>query len=141
MNAAHTAEKAGALETKRGRVHVVTGDRLLVEALKGLLQEQGWELRVHPSVQDLSAAAAEHGNAVAVLDWLRADGMLGEQGRERLRALTERVPLVLLVPPRWLRLLAAERLGVAALLPKPVPLARLVQTLSALAPSNRAVAH
>ena len=66
---------------------------------------------------------------MALLDWTMAEGLLADEHRPGLRALAHLVPIVLMVPGRWARLLRAEDLGAAALLAKPFSVSELLAAL------------
>jgi DNA-binding response OmpR family regulator len=115
-----------------GRVLLLEHDPSLREMLEAALGDEGY--RVEPCASLAAVAAgAGGGDAVAVADcwagWRRA---FTAADRRQLAAANARAPLVLLPNQAWAAAMAAEDLGVAAVLPKPFDLAMLLGTVARL---------
>jgi DNA-binding response OmpR family regulator len=101
------------------RVLLVIRDARLRGALDATLRAHGIHVVQCASVGDLGSSASREAGEVALLDWSLTEGLLTEEHRPDLRTLGRLVPIALLVPGPWRRLLSAEDLGVAVLVPKP----------------------
>jgi DNA-binding NarL/FixJ family response regulator len=127
--------RAGAVA--RGlRVLVVVRDARLGAAIGATLRQHGAEVVACASVAALGAAVSHQPREVGLLDWSMADGLLTEEHRGDLHHLGRLVPIVLLVPSRWARLLSAEEFGVARVLPKSSGADALLEALISAAPSE-----
>lgn len=115
------------------RVLVVVRDRRLRDAIDAILHSDGIEVVHCASVAALGASVMRRSREVVLLDWSKAEGLLTEAQRDDLRLLCRLVQVVLLVPDRWSRLLKAEDLGVARVLPKGCESDTLLATLASAA--------
>lgn len=115
--------------TSRCPVHLLLGDRAMRDLLTELLSEDGWTVEQHSTLLGLWSAASETEGSVAVVDWSKTEGMLAEKNRDQRALLAQQVPIVVLVPAGWTRLLSAADLGVAALVPRPFDLSMLLDAL------------
>ncbi len=121
------------------RVFLVERDSRLREAIESVLQAEGIGVVRCDGVTNLFEAATGAAGEVALLAWTAASGMLGEDQRPRLQALSGLVPLVLMVPSSWRKLVTAEQLGVAGVLAKPFGADALIAALE-VAVARRRVA-
>ena len=101
------------------KVLLVERDSRLREAIESVLEAEGIAVVRCATLEELVESATGADDEVALLAWTAAGGLLGEEQRPRLRALSERVPLVLMVPSSWRKLITAGQLGVAGVLAKP----------------------
>jgi hypothetical protein len=113
------------------QAHLVVRDSRLRALLARVLSEGSWSVVAETSVLQLSRSI-EGSGGVAVLDWTMADGLLTDEHRCDLARLTRRIPLVVLVPEKWLRQMSAEDFGVAALVPKGWAAEALLPALEAI---------
>lgn len=103
------------------------------------LQENDWAVHVVSSLVDVLKPPADNEMpSAAILDWSLLNGLLLEARRAELVELSEKIPLVLLVPQNWLRFLSAQQTGSAALLPKPFEADELFQAIEAAQARRRA---
>ena len=121
------------------RVLVVVRDARLRSAVDATLRANGMQVVHCDSVESVAKSISGSPGEVVLLDWSKTGGLLTEERRADMRDLCRRTPVVLLVPERWMRLVTAEQLGVAALLPKTSGMASLVEALiSAAGADSRA---
>ena len=121
------------------RVLVVVRDARLRSAVDAALRTLGLQVVHCESVDNVGSSISGAPGEVVLLDWSMTGGLLTEGRRADMRELCQRTPVVLLVPERWMRLVTAEQLGVAALLPKTSGMASLVEALiSAAGADSRA---
>jgi DNA-binding NtrC family response regulator len=111
------------------RVLVVVRDARLRAAMDATLRAYGLQVVDCESVEHAAASITGGPGEVVLLDWSKTEGLLTSLRRAEMRQLCGQTPIVLLVPERWLRLVTAEELGVAKLLPKTSGLAGLVEAL------------
>jgi DNA-binding response OmpR family regulator len=121
----------GESQTYARRVHLVVRDARLRAIITRVLSDGGWWVDAEANVRQLWSSI-EGTSGVAVLDWTMADGLLTDEHRHDLSRLTRRIPLVVLVPEKWLRQMSAEDFGVAALVPKGWASEALLPTLEEL---------
>jgi hypothetical protein len=69
--------------------------------------------------RDLFAQPLPSGS-VAILDWAKSDGLLSQEQHSVFRRLADLLPVVILVPQGWLRMLNADTVGVAIVRAKPL---------------------
>ena len=106
------------LKPQRTRqAHLLVRDPRLRALLARVLCDGGWGVVTEATLRHL-CSGSEGTSGVAVLDWTMAAGLLTDEHRHDLAKLTRRIPLVVLVPEKWLRQMSAEDFGVAALVPK-----------------------
>jgi DNA-binding response OmpR family regulator len=111
----------------RRRLLLVEDDRPTYSALRGILSLKGWDVRVATSVREGLEAATDGPYSAVVLDLMLPDG----QGEAVLSEFRQRwgdsAPVVVTTglsdPPR---IEAVSRMGVAAVLRKPIHLADLL---------------
>ena len=111
------------------RVLVVVRDTRFRAAVDAALRAVGLDVVHCASVGALAGSITRRCGEVVLLDWSKTDGLLTAEHRAEMRQLCQATPVVLLVPERWTRLLTAEELGVARLLPKNSGLQSLLEAL------------
>jgi DNA-binding response OmpR family regulator len=115
------------------RVLVVVRDARLRASVDAALRAHGLQVVDCGSVEHVAAGATGGPGEVVLLDWSKTEGLLTNERRAEMRQLCRQMPILLLVPERWLRLITAEELGVTKLLPKASGMVSLVETLVSLA--------
>lgn len=122
-------------ETGVRRVLLVERETRLRDAIEAVLKAEGVQVTRCAGLADVIESGHGAAGEVALLAWTAAGGLLAEDQRPQLRALSERVPLVVMVPSSWRRLVTADRLGVAGILAKPFGAEALMVALRAAAGS------
>jgi CheY-like chemotaxis protein len=121
------------LEVEPGLAHV-----LLIEPnptvrteLLNMLAAERYRVEACDSLEQALARIDDCGRVVTLVAWQSMDGLLTDERRHQLMALTRRLKLVLMVPRRWASLLEQSDLGlaVAGLIHKPVDMDELLRTL------------
>jgi len=84
-----------------------------------VLTADGYQVQTCDSLPRLMAHAPFAERDLALVAWQSMQGMLADEHRHELARFAARVPIVLIVPRRWLRLLQQTDLCATALLPKP----------------------
>jgi DNA-binding NtrC family response regulator len=114
-------------------VLVVDDDRQMVQTLCAVLRLHGWEPTPGYSGEDAIRAVGEKPFAAVIMD-VKMSGLNGVEAFREIRRAHRHLPVILMTAYAAHELLAqAEREGVLTILPKPLPLARLTDTLADLA--------
>jgi DNA-binding response OmpR family regulator len=101
------------------RVFLLESNATIRSAVHHVLTREGHTVVVCSSVPQLIAHAPFFEGELALLAWQGMNGLLSEQRRQEMAGLAERLPIVLIVPRRWVQLLDPVDFSVAAFLPKP----------------------
>lgn len=105
-----------------------TGDRVLLldpsrkvrSVVAQILAGEGYEVMSCSSVDHLLASGQDGARgALALAAWQSLEGLLRDERRPELQALTRQLRLVLMVPRAWVWDLQRAELGVAGFLAKP----------------------
>jgi DNA-binding NtrC family response regulator len=105
----------------------------MVRTLGGVLRLHGWSVTAAYSGEEAIQSASE-GSFAAVLMDVRMPGMTGADAFRAIRRAKPHLPVILMTAYAAHELIAqAERDGVLMVLPKPVPIARVTETLAQLA--------
>jgi two-component system, NtrC family, response regulator HydG len=113
-------------------VLVIDDDRQMAQTLCAVLRLHGWEPTAGYSGEDAIAAVRTKPFAAVLMD-VRMPGVDGVEAFRRIRAEFPRLPVILMTAYAAQELLAqAEREGVLTILPKPLPIDRLTETLADL---------
>ncbi|HYE16849.1 MAG TPA: response regulator [Tepidisphaeraceae bacterium] len=116
------------LKGSRPRLLLVEDDRATYTALRGILNLRGWDVRVATSISDARDALAERVDAV-ILDLMLPDGA-GEGLIADVRGRFPGIPLAITTGlGDGERIDAVERMGVTAVLRKPITLAELLKVI------------
>jgi len=91
----------------------------LRHALEELLSAQGYLVVACDSLPDLLARATATRCDLALIAWQGMQGLLADEHRRDLTQLAERLPMVIMVPRSWFRVLHPPDLAVRALLGRP----------------------
>jgi DNA-binding NtrC family response regulator len=114
-------------------VLVVDDDRQMVQTLCAVLRLHGWDPTPGYSGEDAIRAVGEKSYAAVIMD-VKMPGLNGVEAFREIRRQHSHLPVILMTAYAAHELLAqAEREGVLTILPKPLPLARLTDTLAELA--------
>jgi DNA-binding NtrC family response regulator len=114
-------------------VLVVDDDRQMVQTLCAVLRLHGWDPTPGYSGEDAISAVDTKQFAAVIMD-VKMPGVDGVEAFRAIRRRHSRLPVILMTAYAAHELLAqAEREGVLTILPKPLPLARLTDTLAELA--------
>jgi DNA-binding response OmpR family regulator len=122
----------GAVSAAVCRVLLVEPNAVLRSAIVDVLGAEDFQVEL---CQSLNHAVSRSGSAsdglpqVALVAWQCMDRLLADGHRDLLSALNHRVPLVIMVPRRWERILAQGDLRVAGLIAKPLDVDQLLYTL------------
>lgn len=118
-------------EQPRGRVLIIEPNLALRSALESVLSAEDLHVECCATLQQLVLRNDESVPTVALVAWQAMDGLLAEEHRPDLLALSRRVRLVVMVPRRWLRLLENTDIGVAvaAIIPKPIEADQLIEAI------------
>jgi DNA-binding NtrC family response regulator len=112
---------------------VVDDDRDMVKTLCAVLKYHGWDPTPGYSGEEAIAAVSAKRFAAVIMD-VKMPGLDGVEAFRRIRRDYKYLPVILMTAYAAHELLAqAEREGVLTILPKPLPLARLTDTLAELA--------
>lgn len=113
-------------------VLVIDDDRQMVQTLCAVLRLHGWEPTPGYSGEDAIEAVRAKPFAAVLMD-VRMPGLDGVEAFRRIREEYPALPVILMTAYAAQELLAqAEREGVLMILPKPLPLDRLTETLAEL---------
>jgi DNA-binding NtrC family response regulator len=114
---------------RAGAVLVVDDDRHMVRTISDLLRLRGWEVVGVLSGEEALEAVRTRRFDAAVMD-IRMAGMNGVETLRAMRDGQQRLPVIFMTAYSTTELLReAERLGALRILPKPFPLADLVESL------------
>jgi DNA-binding NtrC family response regulator len=114
-------------------VLVVDDDRQMAQTLCAVLRLHGWEPTAGYSGEDAIAAVRKQPFAAVLMD-VRMPGLDGVAAFRQIRSEFPALPVILMTAYAAQELLAqAEREGVLMILPKPLPIDRLTETLADLA--------
>jgi DNA-binding response OmpR family regulator len=102
----------------------------LRHALEDLLSAEGYGVEACESLQDLLARSTTTRCDLALTAWQCLQGLLAEEHRHDLVQLSSRIPLVIMVPRSWLRVLQPLDLAVRGLLAKPFDADKLLECVS-----------
>jgi DNA-binding response OmpR family regulator len=97
--------------------------------LEEILLRRGCQVSRWESLREAYRYAQGKGRQVALVDWKLTDGLLGESDFTEFRAITQTLPIVLLIPSYWQRHLGTADLGATVLLPKPFDATRLASAV------------
>jgi DNA-binding response OmpR family regulator len=101
------------------RLFLLESNTTVRDAIHYVLCAEGYDIQACDSLPQLIAHAPFADGDFALLAWQSMDGLLSETHRHDMAQLAELLPIVLIVPRRWLRLLTPGDFSVTALLPKP----------------------
>jgi DNA-binding response OmpR family regulator len=115
------------------RILVLEPNHQLRSAVLSLLAAERYAVEVCDSLEQVLAQHDHARPTVALVAWQSMEGLLAEEHRHTLRALTRRVRMVVMVPRRWARLLDSTDLAatVAGLVAKPFEAEELLEKLQA----------
>jgi DNA-binding NtrC family response regulator len=114
-------------------VLVIDDDRQMVQTLCAVLRLHGWEPTPGYSGEEAISAVGGKAFAAVIMD-VQMPGLGGVEAFRLIRRDHQHLPVILMTAYAAHELLAqAEREGVLTILPKPLPLARLTDTLAELA--------
>ncbi|MBV9577463.1 MAG: response regulator transcription factor [Chloroflexi bacterium] len=91
----------------------------LRRALQELLSAEGYTVEACGSLEELIERHTAAHSDLALAAWQSLDGLLADEHRHDLAQLTNRIPMVIMVPRVWLRVLQPLDLAVRGLLAKP----------------------
>jgi DNA-binding response OmpR family regulator len=119
------------VDASQGRVLLVEPNPGLRSAILAVLAAERYQVETCESLGEVLIRHDGHAHVIALVAWQSMEGLLAEEHRHRLLALTSRLRLVLMVPRRWARLLEHTDLGmaVAGLVAKPFEADELLATL------------
>ena len=119
------------LEQCRGRVVLLEPNAALRSAVQTLLSAERYDVIAVESLDQVLAAALAAAETVALVAWQSMEGLLAEDRRQDLTELSRKLRLVIMVPRRWARLLAATNLPscVTAMVAKPFEADELLEKL------------
>src|SRR5262245_64791715 len=101
-------------------------DGALRDVLRAALEDEGHQVVTVRGVDQLPEQAARLPDALALVDgWGPVSGELSEADRRAIQDLAARLPTIVMTGRAWADRVAAEELGVVALLKKPADLNRL----------------
>jgi DNA-binding NtrC family response regulator len=122
-----------AVEPSRGRVLLLEPNAALRSAIRTILIAERYEAEVVESLDQALELANAADHTVALAAWQTMQGLLTEDHRIELAEINRRLRVVVMVPRRWARLLAATDLSsaVVGLISKPFEADELIETLSA----------
>jgi DNA-binding response OmpR family regulator len=107
----------------------------LRRAIHELLTTEDFEVLDCTSLEQvMQYAAVGEPRRVALVAWQSMEGMLADEHRHHLVQLTQRLPLVLMVPRRWKRLLEGSDLDFVGMVAKPFGADELLDTVRAALP-------
>lgn len=101
------------------RIVLVEPNAALRSAIIDVLTAEFYAVEPCASLEQAVQRADGQSGTLLLVAWQSMQGLLADQHRHRLAALTRQVPVVLMVPRRWARMLDGADLGVAALVAKP----------------------
>ena len=118
-------------EHTRGRVLVLETNAPLRSAIITLLAAERFDVQRVDSLEAARLVGMAADRTVALVAWQSMDGLLAEQHRLELAELTRRLPLIVMVPRRWARLLEETDLpsAVSAMIAKPFDADELINTV------------
>lgn len=119
------------VEPGPARVLLIEPNGMLRSAILSVLAAERYQVEACDSLEQVVVRTEGRARVVALVAWQSMEGLLAEDHRPHLVALSRRLKLVLMVPRRWARLLERTDLAqaVAGLIPKPVDLDELLHTL------------
>jgi DNA-binding NtrC family response regulator len=113
-----------------GTILLYQDDGAIRAFLAEALGDEGHRVLVCATVQDVERAAAADPTALAVVDtWGANSSRLDHNKREEIRTFTDHIPTVMLTTHAWATATPADELGLLALLPMPLELEQLVETV------------
>jgi DNA-binding response OmpR family regulator len=115
--------------TPSRRILLVEPNVALRSAIVDVLAAEAYDVQPCASLEQALKHADGQSEAVALVAWQSMNGLLAEEHRHNLAALTRRLRLVLMVPRHWARMLDSADLGVAALVAKPFDADELLATV------------
>ena len=118
------------------RVLLLEPSPSLRQAVEAVLSAEGYLVTPCDSIEQLVARAHESAPELALAAWQTLNGLLSDERRHDLAAVTRRVRLVLMVPRSWLRILQPGELGLAGLLAKPIDPDELLECVRRAAPAQ-----
>jgi DNA-binding response OmpR family regulator len=101
------------------RLFLIESNTTIRAALQHVLSADGHHVVTCDSLARLMAHAPFAERDLALLAWQCMDGLLSQKHRQDMVQLAGLLPIVLIVPRQWLRLLNPIDLSATALLPKP----------------------
>jgi CheY-like chemotaxis protein len=113
-----------------GSVLLYEDDCAIREFVAEVLSDEGHQVLVCDSLQAVQRAAEADPSALALVDtWDASFYRLAAPQRQAICSLAERVPTVMLTTHAWALETTAEELGLLALVPMPMDLDQLVETV------------
>ena len=118
-------------ESSQARVLLLEPNAPMRSAIQTVLAAEQYDVEVCDSLQQIVVREDGSPSTVALIAWQSMEGLLAEEHRPDLAALTRRVRLVVMVPRRWARLLEDTDLvtAVSGLVAKPFEVDELIGTL------------
>jgi DNA-binding NtrC family response regulator len=114
-----------------GSVLLYQDDPTLGAFVAEVLSDEGHQVQVCTSLEDVRSAAIADPTALVLVDtWDVSFYALDTEQRQAIRAFAAQVPTVMLTAHAWASDTKAEELGLLALLPMPIDLDLLVETVS-----------
>ena len=101
-------------QTTTPRVLLLEPNAPLRTAVQSVLIAEHFEVKTCSSLGQILAQTDGHPATVALVAWQSMEGLLAEEHRHHLVALTQRIRLVLMVPRRWAKLLERTVAGLVA---------------------------
>ena len=97
-------------------------------AIYEVLTAEQYEVEVCQSLDQVTASVQGERD-VALVAWQSMQGLLADEHRHTLRQLTGRLPMVLMVPRRWLQLLDQSEYGFTGMIAKQFDADALLSTM------------
>jgi DNA-binding response OmpR family regulator len=113
------ASRPAARPTGPANVFLLEPKADLRHALEELLDAQGYLVVACDSLPDLLRRAAASRCDLALIAWQGMRGLLADANRQDLQQLARRLPIVIMVPRSWFRVLQPSDLAVRGLLGRP----------------------
>ena len=115
----------------RGTILLVEDEPLVRDLLEAILTDDGHEVRVCASYEQLLEIAAVCPGALAIADfWGQSHQELDDGEREQVVGVARVVPTIVVTGRTWARTATAEELGLVALVRKPFDLDEMVALVS-----------
>lgn len=114
-----------------GTILLVEDEPLVRDLLEAIPTDDGHDVRVFVSYEQILRAACEDSGALVIADfWGLSHQELDDDERQQVVAIARTVPTIVVTGRTWARTITAEELGLVALLRKPFDLDEMATLVS-----------
>jgi two-component system nitrogen regulation response regulator NtrX len=114
-----------------GTILLVEDEPLVRDLLEAILTDDGHDVRVFVSYEQILRAACEDSDALVIADfWGLSHQDLDDDERQQVVAIARTVPTIVVTGRTWAQTITAEELGLVALLRKPFDIDEMATLVS-----------